>query len=74
MLATGIDPIEEPRRLDAVKIPKAIAGGIRFDTFEAACQNPAEIIISGGGIYNQPDIRQSAKSMRKILDEYNKHS
>lgn len=69
--ASGIDPIEELRRLDAVWVPKAIAGGIKLDTFETAVQSPAEVIISGGGIYNQPNMREVAKAMRDILDQYN---
>lgn len=69
--SSGIDPIEELHRLDAVKIPKAIAGGIKLDTFEAAVQSPADVIISGGGIYNRGDMRETAKLMRQILDQYN---
>jgi 3-hexulose-6-phosphate synthase and related proteins len=69
--ASGVDPIEELHKLDSVAIPKAIAGGIKLATFEAAVQSPAEVIISGGGIYNQPDMEEVAKQMRLILDAYN---
>ena len=69
--ATGVDPIEELRKLDQVKCHKAIAGGIKLSTFEAAVQSPADVIISGGGIYNQPNMGEVAKQMREILDKYN---
>lgn len=69
--ASGVDPIEELHRLNAVNIPKAIAGGIKLGTFEAAVQSPAEVIISGGGIYNQENMEEVAKEMRAILDKYN---
>lgn len=68
---TGKDPIEELRKLDGVRIPKAIAGGIRLETFRAACESPAEDIICGGGIYNQDDMEAVAKQMREILDACN---
>lgn len=70
--ATGIDPIEELRKLDGVKCAKAIAGGIKLSTFEAAVQSSADVVISGGGIYNQKDMRGTACKMREILDHYNK--
>ena len=69
--ATGVDPIEELRKLDQVKCHKAIAGGIKLSTFEAAVQSPADVIISGGGICNQPNMGEVAKQMREILDKYN---
>lgn len=69
--ATGVDPIEELRKLDGIKCAKAIAGGIKLSTFEAAVQSPADVVISGGGIYNQEDMRAVAKEMREILDRYN---
>lgn len=69
--ATGIDPIEELRKLDAIRIPKAIAGGIKLETFEAAVQSPAEVIISGGGIYNTKNMEEVVSQMRAILDKYN---
>lgn len=69
--ATGVDPIEELRKLDGIKCDKAIAGGIKLDTFEAAVKSPADVIISGGGIYNQPDMRETARKMREIMNRYN---
>lgn len=69
--ATGVDPIEELRKLDEVKCHKAIAGGIKLATFEAAVESPADVIISGGGIYNQPNMREVAAQMREILNKYN---
>lgn len=68
---TGVDPIEELRKLDGIQCAKAIAGGIKLDTFEAAVQSAADVIISGGGIYNQKNIHEVARKMREILDCYN---
>lgn len=70
--ATGVDPVEELRKLDQVDCPKAIAGGIKLETFAQAVESSAEVIISGGGIYNQPDMRGTAAKMREIMDEYNR--
>lgn len=69
--ATGVDPIEELHKLDGINCHKAIAGGIRLDTFTAAVNSPADVIISGGGIYNQPNMGETARKMREILDIYN---
>lgn len=70
----GIDPVEELRRIATMKTKKAIAGGIRLETFEAAVQSDADVIIVGGGLYNQPDIVSTAWKMRAILDDYNSRS
>lgn len=70
--ATGVDPIEELRKLDGIDCHKAIAGGIKLTTFEDAVKSPADVIISGGGIYNQPNMKEVAAKMREILDQYNK--
>jgi 3-hexulose-6-phosphate synthase len=69
--ASGVDPIAELHKLDGVNIPKAIAGGIKLSTFENAVQSPAEVIISGGGIYNQSNMEETARKMRDILNKYN---
>lgn len=69
--ATGIDPIKEIKKLDGIKIDKAIAGGINLDTFAAAVNSPADVIISGAGIYNQENMEEVASEMRSILDDYN---
>jgi len=66
----GVDPVQELRKLDGIKIPKAIAGGIKLSNFEAAVQSPADVIIVGGGIYNQPNMREVAEKMREIIDRY----
>ena len=68
--STGADPIEELRKLEGIEVAKAIAGGIKLETFEEACQSSAEDIICGGGIYNQPDMEKVAKQMREIIDRY----
>lgn len=69
--ATGVDPIEELKKLDGISCHKAIAGGIKLSTFEDAVKSPADVIISGGGIYNQPDMKNVAEKMRAILNRYN---
>lgn len=68
--STGADPVEELRKLDGIDVAKAIAGGIKLETFEEACQSAAEDIICGGGIYNQPDMEGTARRMREIIDRY----
>lgn len=70
--ATGVDPIEELRKLDGISCRKAIAGGIKLPKFKEAVESPADDIICGGGIYKQADMRGTAKAMREILDEYNR--
>lgn len=69
--ATGVDPIEELKKLEGIKCHKAIAGGIKLSTFKDAVNSPADVIICGGGIYNAPNMRETAKQMREILDDYN---
>lgn len=69
--ATGVNPIEELNKLDGINCQKAIAGGINLSTFEDAVNSSADVIICGGGIYNQPDMRETAKRMREILDAFN---
>lgn len=69
---TGVDPISELRKLDGVACKKAIAGGIKLDRFREAVSSPADDIICGAGIYRQPDMRETARKMRAILDEYNR--
>lgn len=69
--ATGVDPIEELHKLDGINCHKAIAGGIKLGTFEDAVNSPADVIICGGGIYNQPNMREVARQMREIMDTYN---
>lgn len=70
--ATGINPVEELHRLRDVNIPKAIAGGIKLETFREAVNSEAEDIISGGGIYKQKDMQGTVMKMREILNEYNR--
>ncbi len=69
--ATGADPVEELKRLSCVDTPKAIAGGIKLETFEQALESTAEIVISGGGICSVNDRRGVARKMREMLDAYN---
>ena len=70
--AFGKDPIEELKKLDGIDCKKAIAGGIKLETFAEAVKSPADIIISGGGIYGRKDMRAVAAKMREILDVYNR--
>lgn len=67
---TGADPVEEVKKLSAVKCEKAAAGGIKMATFEAACQSDIDDIIVGGGLFNAPDPAVTAKQMYEILNKY----
>ncbi|MDR2053577.1 MAG: orotidine 5'-phosphate decarboxylase [Treponema sp.] len=68
--AAGADPVEELRRLDCVSVPKAIAGGIRLENFGEALKSPAEVIIVGGGLYNQENMEAIAETMRNMLAQH----
>jgi 3-hexulose-6-phosphate synthase len=65
--AQGVDPIAELRRLDCVSIPKAIAGGIKKETFPMAVNSPAEVIIVGSGLYSHDNMEELAKEMHEII-------
>ncbi len=67
---TGVDPVEEVKKLADIKCEKAAAGGIRMETFEAACQSEIDDIIVGGGIYNVENPAKTAKEMFDILNKY----
>lgn len=64
---TGVDPVEELNKLKGISIPKAIAGGIKLNSFEQAVQSDADVIIVGSGLYAQDDIRGTAEKMWNIL-------
>ena len=64
---TGVDPIEELKKIVDVKSAKAIAGGIKLSNFEEAVNSPADLIIVGGGLYNQPNMRELAQKMNAII-------
>lgn len=67
---TGIDPVEEVKKLAGISCKKAAAGGINLQTFEAACQADIDNIIVGGGLYKSEDVEATARKMREILDKY----
>ena len=67
---TGVDPIEELNRISGIGSAKSIAGGINLSTFEDAVKSPADVIIVGGGICNQPNRREIARKMREILERH----
>lgn len=67
----GADPVEELRALAPFDTPKAIAGGIKYETVEAAVKSPAEVIIVGAGICAQKNRSEMAKKIRNVIDEYN---
>lgn len=67
----GVDPVEELRALAPFKTPKAIAGGIKYETVEAAVNSPAEVVIVGAGICAQPNRAEMAQKIRAVIDEYN---
>ncbi len=68
--ASGLSPVSEVAKLAGVSCEKAGAGGIKMETFEAACQSPLDVIIVGGGMIAQPNPRGIAKAMRDILEKY----
>lgn len=70
----GVDPVEELRALAPFKTPKAIAGGIKLETVEAAVNSAAQDIIVGAGICAQKDRVAVAKQIRAIIDAYNKEN
>lgn len=67
---TGTDPVEEVKKLSGIRCEKAAAGGIKMETFEAACQSDIDDIIVGGGLFNAEDPRETAKEMFTILNKY----
>jgi 3-hexulose-6-phosphate synthase len=67
----GADPVEELRALAPFKTPKAIAGGIKLDTVEAALNSAAQVIIVGAGICAQDDRAAMARKIRLLVDAYN---
>jgi len=69
--ATGVDPIEELKKISGVSIPKAMAGGIKITNFENAVKSPAEVVIVGGGLYGQPNMKGIAVQMHEIINKYN---
>lgn len=68
--SSGLSPVSEVAKLAGVSAEKAGAGGIKMETFEAACQSPLDIIIVGGGMIAQPNPREVAKAMHAILQKY----
>lgn len=68
---SGADPVEELQALATFKTPKAIAGGIKLDTAEAAVNSAAQVIIVGAGICAQDDRAGMARKIRAIIDTYN---
>lgn len=69
--ATGADPIEELKKISSVSIPKAMAGGIKITNFEDAVRSPAEVVIVGGGLYGQSNMKEIAVQMHEIIKKYN---
>ncbi len=67
---TGADPVEEIKKLADIKCRKAAAGGIKLETFEAACQSDIADIIVGGGLYNVESPEKTVKEMYRILSKY----
>ena len=64
---TGADTIEELKKIVGVKSAKAIAGGIKLSNFKEAVNSPADLIIVGGGLYNQANMREIAQKMHSII-------
>lgn len=68
--STGLSPVSEVAKLAGISAEKAGAGGIKMETFEAACRSPLDIIIVGGGMTARPNPRETAKAMFDILQKY----
>lgn len=68
--STGVDPIEEIRKIEGVFSKKAAAGGIRLSNFETACKADIDDIIVGGGIYKAEDPSMTARQMFEIINNY----
>lgn len=69
--ASGANPVEELEKLNEVNLKKAIAGGIKLSNFEEAVKSEANVIIVGGGVYNQSSMKDVAKQMYEIIKKYN---
>ena len=66
----GVSVLDECKMLNEAKGLKAAAGGIRLETFEAACQTQADILIVGAGLCQVDDPAAVAKAMRTIMNRY----
>lgn len=62
--------LDEYKQIEDVRGLKAIAGGIRLDTFEAACKTTADILIVGGGLCQAVNPESVARSMYQIMQRY----
>lgn len=70
MQGKGPDPIEEVKYLAGIRAQTAAAGGIKLDTFEAACQANIDDIIVGGGLTKVTDPEDIAKKMYDLIQKY----
>lgn len=70
MQSEGKDPLQELHLIENLKTKKAVAGGIDLNNFQTACQSSADIIIVGGAIYQADKPGDTAKKMRKIINQY----
>ncbi len=68
--ATGVDPLEELKKLNGIQCLKTVAGGIKMKNFEDACRSQANVVIVGGGLCNVENPAETAKAMCEIMDKY----
>lgn len=67
---TGADPVKDLQKMKDIKSAKAIAGGINITNFNRAVNSSADLIIVGGGLYNEPSMGEIAQQMRAIIDQH----
>ena len=66
----GVSVLDEYKQIEDADGLKAIAGGIKLDTFEDACRTTADIIIVGGGLCQVEDPADTARQMYEIIERY----
>ena len=71
--ADGIDPLADlVAAREAVDCPLAVAGGLNLHTVEIALEKGADIVIVGGAIHKQPNPRQAAEEIYRLVERMRK--
>lgn len=66
----GASVLDEYKQIKDADGLKAIAGGIKLDTFEDACKTSADILIVGGGLCQVESPKDTAQKMYEIIERY----
>lgn len=66
----GVSVLEEYAQIENAPGLKAIAGGIKLETFEEACKTSADILIVGGGLCQVEKPGETARKMYEIIERY----